>query len=476
MTRSNVKSSVASSPSLPRSIKALGEAYEAGTLAPVKVAKSFLARIERVNPALNCFITVLADSALEAARQSEARFREGSQLGPLDGVPVAVKDIIYIKGVKCTAGSKILAENVAGYDSPVVRKLKAAGAVIIGTTNLHEVAAGVTSDNPHYGPVRNPWDPGRIAGGSSGGSAAAVAANLASGALGTDTAGSVRIPAALCGVLGLKPTYGRVSRLGVIPLASSLDTVGTINNGAWDAASMLQVIAGHDAEDMTTTDAEVPDYTGELRKPFEAPRVGVPKKYFHDLLHRGVVNAFDGFLDRLTQLGCKVENVELEGIEEAYSRWLPIRRAEATAFHLRWLETVPELYGADVRRLLELGKEISAVEYVTAISAMPALMQRFGSSIQDFDALAIPTTCVPAPLIGKSTVMIRDQEVDTYTALNRLTLPFNYVGFPALSVPAGLVDGLPVGVQLVGKLFDEATIIRVADAYESRFGPHPPPP
>ncbi|MDA4121377.1 MAG: amidase family protein, partial [Thaumarchaeota archaeon] len=310
MTRSNVKSSDPTSPSVPRSIKALGEAYDAGTLTPVKAAKSFLARIERVNPTLNCYITVLADSALEAAKQSEARFMEGSRLGPLDGVPVAVKDIIYIKGVKCTAGSKILAENVAGYDSPVVRRLKAAGAVIIGTTNLHEFAAGVTSDNPHYGPVRNPWDPRRIAGGSSGGSAAAVSANLASGALGTDTAGSVRIPAALCGVLGLKTTYGRVSRLGVIPLASSLDTVGTINNCAWDAAAMLQVIAGHDAEDMTTTDAEVPDYLGELQKPVGTPRVGVPRRYFHDLLDPGVVSAFEGFLDRLRQLGCRVENVE----------------------------------------------------------------------------------------------------------------------------------------------------------------------
>ncbi|MDA4121075.1 MAG: amidase, partial [Thaumarchaeota archaeon] len=212
------------------------------------------------------------------------------------------------------------------------------------------------------------------------------------------------------------------------------------------------------------------------QKPVGTPRVGVPRRYFHDLLDPGVVSAFEGFLDRLRQLGCRVENVELEGIEEAYSKWLPIRRAEATAFHIRWLETVPELYGADVRKLLELGKEVSAVEYVTAISARPAMMERFASSIQDFDALAIPTTCVPAPMIGKSTVLIGGQEVDTYSALNRLTLPFNYVGFPALTVPAGLVDGLPVGVQLVGKLFDEATVMRVADAFESRFGPHPPPP
>ena len=226
-------------------IRELAASYRDGSASPTSAARACLSRIDALNKNLNCYITVLRDAALGAAEESEKRFRAGSPLGLLDGIPLAVKDLIYIQGVRCTAGSKILADNVAPYDAAVVRRLKAAGAVILGTTNLHEFAAGTTSVNPHYGAVRNPWDEGRVSGGSSGGSAAAVAAGMAAGALGTDTAGSVRIPAALCGVLGLKPTYGRVSRLGVVPLASSLDTVGILASCAWDAGAMLQCMAGH---------------------------------------------------------------------------------------------------------------------------------------------------------------------------------------------------------------------------------------
>jgi aspartyl-tRNA(Asn)/glutamyl-tRNA(Gln) amidotransferase subunit A len=459
------------------SIRTLGEAYRAGTATPVALTGDLLGRIGRINPKINCFITVLGESALAEAKQSESRFNNGSPLGPLDGVPVAIKDIFYIKGVRCTAGSRILANNVAQYDSPVVTKLRESGAVLIGTTNLHEFACGTTSDNPHYGPVRNPWDLEKDAGGSSGGSAAAVASGLAGGAIGTDTGGSVRIPASLCGVLGLKPTYGRVSRLGVVPLASSFDTVGSLTSSAWDAAALLKAIAGHDPTDITTTDVEVPDYLADLRTPIDSARVGVPKKYFHDFLDPGVAGVFDSFVDRLRQIGCKVEDVDLDGIEDAYSLWVPIRRGEATAFHLRWLESVPELYAPDVRRLLELGKEVSAVEYIGAVNARPSLMQRFSNSIQDLDAVIVPTTCIPAPKLGSTKVVVGGKEMDTYSGLNRLCLPFNVVGFPALSVPAGQADGLPVGVQLVGKLFDESTILRIASAYEANFGlPTLPPP
>ncbi len=409
------------------------------------------------------------------AEESESRYEKGSPLSPLDGIPIAVKDLIYIKGVRCTAGSKILSSNIAPYDSPVTRRLRAAGAVLIGTTNMHEFAAGVTSENPHFGPVRNPWDLERVSGGSSGGSAAAVASGLAAGAIGTDTAGSVRSPAALCGVVGLKPTYGRISRLGVVPLASSFDTVGTLTSCAWDAAAFLQVLAGHDSEDLTTVATEVPDYTAGVSDFPSGIRVGVPRTYFHDTVDPGVEEVFSRFVDRLAGLGCTVSDVDLEGIDKVYDCWLTIRRAEATAFHMRWLDEAPEAYGEDVRRSLELGRGITAVEYINAQNARPRMMESFASSMSGLDLLAMPCTSITAPFIGQTRVTVNGKDVDVYSSLNRLTLPFNVVGFPAISLPAGMSNGLPVGVQLAAGPFQEAKLLKAAFALE-RSGVYPDPP
>jgi aspartyl-tRNA(Asn)/glutamyl-tRNA(Gln) amidotransferase subunit A len=460
----------------PSTVRGLSDAYQRGSASPTLVVGTLLEEIEKRNPSLKWYITVLTDSSNRAAHESELRYKAGKPLGPLDGVPIALKDIFYIKGVRCTAGSKILADNVATYDSPVAQKLKAAGAVLVGTTNLHEFAAGVTSVNPHYGAVTNPWDGSRVAGGSSGGSAAAVAGGLAAAALGTDTAGSVRIPAALCGVLGFKPTYGRVSRLGVIPLASSLDTVGTLTRSAWDAAALLSTISGGEESDVTTAKSPVPDYLGGIDTPLAHPRVGVPRRYFHDLLSPEVESNFSAFVSKLEEVGCHVADTELDGIEEVYDKWLPIRRAEATAFHMRWLDTTPGQYGDDVRRLLELGRGVLAVDYVNALNARPTIIERFLTSMKDVDFLAVPATCIPAPPIGQSKAEVSGKEVEVYHALNRLTLPFNYVGLPAVSVPSGLVGRLPVGVQLVGKLFDEEILLKLVNQFEKAFGPYPPPP
>jgi aspartyl-tRNA(Asn)/glutamyl-tRNA(Gln) amidotransferase subunit A len=463
--------SSSSAPSNLRTISGLSDAFRAGSKLPVAATKEYLKRIKQLNPKLNCFITVLADSAIKAAELSERRFKSGTPLGPLDGIPLAVKDIIYIEGVRCTAGSKILADNIATYDAPLVRKLKDAGAILVGTTNLHEFAAGVTSENPHYGSVRNPWDEGRVAGGSSGGSAAAVAAGMALGAIGTDTAGSVRIPDALCGVSGLKPTYGRVSRLGVIPLAPSLDTVGVITSNAWDAAAILQVIAGHDSDDMTTVASGHVEYLKSLSMPFRGARIGILRNYLSDNIDPRVEEDFRQFISRLEEVGCKAHEMEIEGMEEVYERWLVIRRAEATAFHLSWLKSSPHLYGSDVRRLLELGMDLKAVDYVSALNARPSSIDRFESSMKGFDFIALPTTCIPAPALGQERVTINGKIIETYSALNRLTLPFNYLGCPVHSIPSGLVGGLPVGVQIVGRLFDEAGVLRLALAYVEKFGP-----
>ena len=459
----------------PRTIRKLAEAFRAGSVGPVSVSEACLAGAETLGRSLNCFITVLRDSALKAAAASERRYRDGAPLGPLDGVPIAVKDVFYIEGVRCTAGSKILANNVAGYDAPVVKRLKEAGAVIVGTTNMHEFAAGVTSDNPHYGPVRNPWDAARVAGGSSGGSAVSVATGMAEAAIGTDTAGSVRIPAALCGVVGFKPTYGRVSRLGVLPLAASLDTVGVLALSAWDTAAMMQAIAGHDPTDMTTADEPLPGYVDALAAPFSGARLGIVREYFHEGLSPEVEDNFSAFVARLRQMGCTVEDAELGGVQEVYERWLLIRRAEATAFHARWLESSPELYGEDVRKLLELGRDVRAMDYVNAMNARPATIERFADSMKRFDFLLAPVTSIAAPKVGQKSTEIGGKEVSVYSALNRLTLPFNYVGFPSVSVPSGLAGGLPLGVQVVGKLFDEANLLRLGHAYEERFGPYPLP-
>ena len=459
-----------------KTIRNLAKAFRTGSVSPVAITEETLRRIERLNPRINCYITVLKDSALSEAERSEKRFKERMPCGPLDGVTIAVKDIFYIQGVNCTAGSKILANNIAPYDSSAVRRLKAAGAVLVGTTNLHEFAAGVTNANPHYGPVRNPWDERRVSGGSSGGSAAAVASGMAVGAIGTDTAGSVRIPASLCGVLGLKPTYGRVSRLGVVPLASSFDTVGTLTSCAWDSAALLQVLAGHSLEDLTTSVTEVPDYASGMGTPFKGARVGIPKLYFHRLNDPSVEEVFDQFIDKAESLGCTVAEADFDGIQEVCDSWLPIRRAEATAFHLKWLESSPGLYGDDVREGLELGRKVTAVEYVNAQNARPLLMERFASSMKDYDVMAVPTTSIPAPPIGQTSAEINGKQVDIYSALNRLTLPFNVVGFPAISIPAGFAAGLPVGIQLVARPFEEAGLLRFADAFEGKYGPYPDPP
>jgi len=455
-------------------IRELNSQFRSGAESPSTTIARSLDRIEKLNQAFNCFITVLKESATAAADASTRRMKEGKPLGPLDGIPVAVKDMMYIEGVRCTAGSKILANHIATYDSSVVRKLKAAGAVIVGTTNLHEFAAGVTSNNPHYGPVRNPWDKDRVAGGSSGGSAASVSLGMATCALGTDTAGSVRIPASLCGVVGLKPSYGRISRLGVIPLASSFDTVGTLTGCSWDAAALLQVLAGHDEDDITTARADVSDYLGDLTKGAAKARIGVPKGRWQEGVDPQVMKSFMNFIEGLKNVGCTVEDATCD-LDDTSKAFYPIRRAEATAFHVPWLESFPELYGADVRRLLELGKGVPAVDYVRAQNARPALIENFVSAMKEFDAIAVPCTTVPAPKIGLDSVTISGKEIEVYSALNRLTLPFNVLGLPALSIPAAPTGGLPIGAQLVGRPFDESTLLRLGNAYEEEFGPYPSP-
>src|ERR687892_1308388 len=351
-------------------IKDLSELISAREISPVDLIESMLERIAKLNPMLNAFITVLEDSARQDAKNADLLIKEGKYRGPLHGIPVSLKDLIYVKGARSTSGSKILSNFVPQYDSTVVKKLKEAGAIIIGMNNTHEFACGITNINPHYGSSRNPWDPSRMSGGSSGGSAVAVSAGMAVGSLGTDTSGSIRVPSSLCGLFGLKPTYGRVSKYGVMPLAPSIDHVGPIARTAWDTAALLQAIAGYDILDESTLDLPVPDYLHDISETLEKARefrLGVPKQYFFDLIDSGVMEVFEGCLDEMHGCGITTVPVTLNETHKIYEAWKGFRLGESAEVHSLWLSSRRSEYGDDVLAMLERGTKISAVEYITAL-------------------------------------------------------------------------------------------------------------
>ncbi len=447
-----------------------------GEISPVKLTEETLKEIERVNPSLNAFITILHSQALKDAEPAERLISEGKYIGPLQGIPIAVKDNIFIENVRCTAGSKILENQVASYDATVIGKIKAAGSVIIGTANLHEFASGVTSNNPFYGAVRNPWDLERIPGGSSGGSAASVAAGLAFAALGTDTSGSVRIPAALCGVVGLKPTFGRISKYGVIPLSSSLDHVGVITRSVMDAAFVLQTISGYDEHDPTTVKADVPDYSISLEDTVSGMRVGVVSEYFQDILSDEVREAFDKFVDRLSSLGAVPEEITLDGFNRVESIWSTIRFSEASAFLSEWMKSRPSDIGADVLEKLKFGLSYSAVEYIKSLELMESMRKGFQQTLRGVDVIVTPATPIVAPKMDEKEIEIGEKEYNVYSILTRLAFPFNVSGVPAIVVPIGVSrDGLPIAAQIVGGPFREDLILRLAHHYELKYGPFQTP-
>ena len=453
-------------------IEQVSEKISRSEISPVLLTEEHLKRIDASNPRLKLFITVLHERARVSARHSEERISSSRYLGRLDGVPIGIKDIIFIRGVRCTAGSKILSDFVPEYSSPVVEKLEQSGAVILGTMNLHEFASGVTTVNPYHGTARNPWDEERITGGSSGGSAAAVAAGLAFAALGTDTSGSVRIPASLCGVVGLKATYGLVSTRGTIPLAQSFDHVGILARSCSDAALILQCISGYDEEDRgSVKPPEKFDYFEEARQSVRGLKIGVPRKYFFDLVDDEVEDAFENAVKNLRSLGLVVEDVEILGIEQVRDVWAAIRLSEASAYHKNWLEARPGDYGEDVRQMLERGTKFTAVEYIARRKQAAELRNNMIKVLETCSAFITPTTPILAPRIGAKMVSIKGAEVDVYSMLSKLTLPFNVTGLPALSLPVGLSkEGLPLALQIAGGPFNEGKILSIGRAYEEEFG------
>ncbi len=434
---------------------------------PVDLVRAVLDRAEKVNPRLNAFISLMADEALAAARAAEAEIIGGNWRGPLHGIPLSVKDIFAVAGVPNTAGSKIFADRVAGSDCEVVRRLKAAGAVIFGKNHLHEFAYGVTSNNPHYGPARNPWDPDRVPGGSSGGSGVAVAAGIGYGSMGSDTGGSIRIPASLCGVSGLKPTYGRVSRSGVFPLAWSLDHCGPLARSVADLAIILEAIAGFDPADPGSANVPGENYRTALTGDIRGVRVGVGANFFFDEVSAGVEKAVRAAVETLAGLGAEIREVALPFIEYAGAAATVIIMAEAAAVHQQLIAVRAADYGPDVRARLEFGLTVPAAVYLHAQRARRLILGQVLDALQDVEVLVTPATPVTAPRIGQARVEINGRDYDVRSTLTRFSSPFNLVGFPALVIPCGFDgQGLPVGLQVVGRPFDEKTILRVGDAYQ----------
>jgi aspartyl-tRNA(Asn)/glutamyl-tRNA(Gln) amidotransferase subunit A len=432
-------------------------AIQSGTLSPVALTDACLDRIERLNPRLNAFITLTAETARAEALAAE---KSSGQFGPLHGVPIALKDLFDTAGVRTTGASKILADRVPEEDATVTARLRRAGAVLLGKLNMHEFAYGVSNDNPHYGPARNPWDTDRIPGGSSGGSGVAIAAGLCLGTLGSDTGGSIRIPSSLCGITGIKPTYGRVSRSGVLPLSWSMDHVGPMARTVRDCALLLGVIAGHDPRDPASADVPVPDYLNGIDAGVRGMRIGLPRRYFFEQADDQVLAAVEAAADRLRAEGAEVPDVDIDQIELAGVAGGTILVSEAAAYHQRWLRERPDDYGEDVRQRLLMGELYPATAYINAQRTRTLLRESFLRTLTDVDLLLAPATPITAPPIA-------DFSTDVRASLTRFTTPINLVGLPALSVPCGFdLAGLPIGMQIIGRPFDEARLFQAGCAYE----------
>ena len=438
-------------------------------LSPVEVVEATLARVAEVDPILRAYISVFDDQARQVARAAEMLIMAGHDLGPLHGVPIALKDNVATQGQRTTAGSKILADWVPAHDATVASRLRRAGAVFIGKLNMHEFAWGGTSDNPHYGAVRNPWNTDRFPAGSSGGSGAAVAARACYGAIGTDTGGSIRLPAAINGIVGIRPTYGRVSNHGIIPLAWSMDTAGPMARTVEDCALMFGVLAGHDAADPASARVPAHDYLARLNDGVKGLRIGVVPGYFFHHLQPAVHAAVMAALKLLEAAGAEVVEVDIKNIHGNISAQLTIESAEPSTYHQRWLRERPDDYGADVRTLLEVGEMLLATHYLQAQRYRTLLRKEFLDAFDKVDLFLCPTLPFAATPVGAMTVVIENGiEEDMLSAIMQYTGVPSLTGLPALAVPCGFdPDGLPVGMQLIGKPFDEATLFRVGAAYQA---------
>jgi aspartyl-tRNA(Asn)/glutamyl-tRNA(Gln) amidotransferase subunit A len=436
-------------------------------VSPVEVTNAHLSRIDALEPKLNSFITLLPDQAMAAARKAEKEIQSGRYLGPLHGIPFGLKDLFYAKGVRNTSGSKIFDHFIPNFDSTIALRLKEAGAVLLGKLNLHPFAYGTTGENEEYGHMHNPWNPALIAGGSSGGSASAVASGQCTLALGTDTGGSVRIPGALCGIVGFKPTYGRLSRYGLTALAWSQDHPGPMARTVEDCALVMNAVAGYDPNDPTSLSLPVPNFTKALTGQIKGLKVGVIKEFFEVPIESEVKESVWKAIDKLGELGAIVSEVSWPIYHYTMAIASIIQMAEATAYHSKLIrENASKIY-PPVRIRLEAGIFISATDYIQAQRARILFYRQSLDLLKEVDLLAGPTVPVTAFPIGTPGVKLGDQKVNVVSLLTQYTRPFNLNGFPAITVPCGFSnEDLPIGLQLAGRPFDEETVLRVAHAYE----------
>jgi aspartyl-tRNA(Asn)/glutamyl-tRNA(Gln) amidotransferase subunit A len=448
-------------------LAALSNAIGEKQVSPVEVTRQLLERIQQVDKKLNAFITVLSEEALAAASQAEKEIMSGNIKGPLHGIPVGLKDLIYTKGVKTTMGSEIYQDYVPDYDAAVVEKLKEAGAIIIGKLNTHQFAYGTTGDRSYYGPARNPYDTSRITGGSSSGSGAAVASGLCYAALGTDTGGSVRIPSSCCGIVGMKPTFGRVSKYGVFPLSWTLDHVGPMTRTVEDNAILLSVLSGYDERDPYSAQKDTEDFTRYLRQGIKGSVVGVPSSFYFEKVEAEVNAKVQQAIEMLRDLGAEIRVIEIPDIEEISLAFQTTLRSEAYAVHEERLRNQPDKWDEEVKTRLLTGMEPMAYEYVQSQQIKYLAIEQFNQILKEVDVIVAPTIPILPTEINQREIDLNGSKEYVRGLLNRITGPTNLTGSPSLSIPCGLSDsGLPVGLQLIGRRFDEANLYRFGCAFE----------
>lgn len=464
-------------------IAELAKDLQSKKISSVELTQHYLNRIKQLDKELNCFITITEESALASAKAADAK-RAAGQAGPLTGIPIAQKDIFCTKGVRTTCGSKMLHNFIAPYDATVVQHFNNAGTVMLGKTNMDEFAMGSSNENSHFGPVKNPWDKEYVPGGSSGGSAAAVAANLVPGATGTDTGGSIRQPAALCGITGIKPTYGRVSRYGMIAFASSLDQGGILTRTAEDAAMLLNAMAGFDQNDSTSVDIPVPDYTAALNNPIKGLRIGLPKEYFAGL-NSELAKKLEDAIQEYEKLGAQFQEISLPSMHLSIPAYYVIAPAECSSNLARYdgvrygyrcndpinLEDLykrsrSEGFGNEVKRRIMIGTYVLSAGYydayyIKAQKIRHLIRDDFANAFKTVDMIMSPTSPSTAFKFGEKT-----SDPLTMYLSDIYTIAVNLAGLPGLSIPAGFSSHLPVGMQLIGNYFDEARLLNAAHAYQ----------
>lgn len=450
-----------------RPIHQLAPLLEKKEISPLELFNEAMERIHQLQPKLNSFITITEEEGRKAATEAEDEIRKGQYRGPLHGIPISIKDLFATRGVRTTAGSKVLSNWIPDYDATAVAHLQQAGMVLVGKTNMHEFAYGVTNDNPHYGPARNPWEPTRVPGGSSGGSAAAVASSQCAASLGSDTGGSIRTPAAVCGVVGLKPTYGRVSRYGAIPLAWSLDHVGPLTKSVEDAAIILAAIAGPDPMDPSSSSRPIPDYRKDMREGIRGLRLGVPRQYFWENVDPEIQKLVSAAIRQMEGAGATRVEIDIPALENCAAMEAHITLAEATSYHEPYLKKQADDYGPAVRTNLEAGRYLLATDYVKSQRARTLLQRNFNEAFKRAEVIVSPTLPALPPLVGKVWVQSGDLREHVIDAFLRFNIPYDLTGLPAISVPCGFSSaGLPIGLQIGGRAFEEGTILKFAHAYE----------